>query len=240
MKAVIFAAGLGTRLYPYTKTRPKALVEVGGKTMLEHTIDRFISIGITEFIVNVHAFAPLMKEWIKCYIDTHPEVSIDVSDESNMLLETGGGLKNMKPLIGSEPFFVHNVDILSCVDLEKMRKFASGFESLAVLAVCRRKSDRYLLFNSEGLLCGWENVLTGKKKISREGEKYLRRFCFTGIHVIDPGIFPLIKEEGRFSITDVYLRLSADYPIRMFDISSSLWMDIGTPEKLIAANKQFS
>lgn len=233
MKGVIFAAGLGTRLYPFTKDKPKALVEVHGKAMLGHTLDKFRAAGIMDVIVNVHAFASLVELYIKEYAVSFPEMNLSVSDERDLLLETGGGLKRMQPTL-DEPFIVHNVDVLSNIDLSLL----NGPE-LATLAVRRCESDRYFLFNEAGLLCGWENVKTGEKKISRPLEKHLQRFGFTGIHRLSPSIFPLITEEGIFSITDVYLRLAVHHDIRMVDVSDSAWFDIGSPEQLAVAERDF-
>lgn len=235
MKGVIFAAGLGTRLYPFTKDKPKALVEVQGKAMLGHTLDRFRGAGIREVVVNVHAFADQVEAYIYRYAQDFPEMILHVSDERSLLLETGGGLKKMHPLL-SDSFVVHNVDVLSTIDLQTL---APVGEELATLAVRRTESDRYFLFNAEGLLCGWENVRTGEKKISRPEESDLRRYGFTGIHRIHPAIFPLMTEEGVFSITDVYLRLATRYEIRMVDVTGAEWFDIGSPEQLARAEAEF-
>lgn len=233
MKGVIFAAGLGTRLYPFTKDKPKALVEVHGQAMLGHTLNKFRAAGIFEVIINVHAFASLVEQYIKEYALLHPEMHLEVSNERSLLLETGGGLKKMKPFL-DEPFVVHNVDVLSTIDLTQLEG-----TSLATLAVRRCESDRYFLFNEAGLLCGWENVRTGEQKISRPLEKKLQRFGFTGIHRISPSIFPLITEEGVFSITDVYLRLAVDHDILMVDVTDAAWFDIGSPEQLAVAERDF-
>ncbi len=243
MKGVIFAAGLGTRLYPFTKDRPKALVEVGGKTMLERTIDRLTNAGVKNLVVNVHAFSDKVINWINSYLENNRDFNIVVSDETNLLLETGGGLKKMKPLLEDEPFLVHNVDILSTFPLDALiaedKRFsdetAKGRIHLATLAVRKTESDRYFLFNNEGLLCGWENVKTGEKKISRQDAGDLIRFGFTGVHIIHPVLFELMDEEGIFSITDVYIRLSAFCDIHLFDISQYDWFDIGTPDQLKVA-----
>lgn len=233
MKGVIFAAGLGTRLYPFTKDKPKALVEVHGKAMLGHTLDKFRSAGIFNVVINVHAFAALVELYIKEYALMFPEMNLRISDERSLLLETGGGLQKMQSFL-DEPFVVHNVDVLSAIDL-------TGLEgaSLATLAVRRCESDRYFLFNEAGLLCGWENVKSGEKKISRPLERNLQRFGFTGIHRISPSIFPLMTEEGVFSITDVYLRLAVNHDIRMVDVSDAAWFDIGSPEQLAVAERDF-
>lgn len=233
MKGVIFAAGLGTRLYPYTKDKPKALVEVHGKAMLGHTLDKFRLAGILDVVINVHAFASLVELYIKEYALTYPEMHLTVSDERTLLLETGGGLLKMQSYL-DENFVVHNVDVLSTIDLKTLEG-----TSLATLAVRRCESDRYFLFNEAGLLCGWENVRTGEKKISRPSEMHLQRFGFTGIHRLTPSIFPLITEEGVFSITDVYLRLAVHHDIRMVDVTNAAWFDIGSPEQLEVAERLF-
>jgi N-acetyl-alpha-D-muramate 1-phosphate uridylyltransferase len=233
MKGVIFAAGLGTRLYPFTKDKPKALVEVHGKAMLGHTLDKFRAAGILNVVVNVHAFASLVELYIKEYALMFPEMQLQVSDERSLLLETGGGLLKMRPYL-NESFVVHNVDVLSSIDLSILEG-----SSLATLAVRRCESDRYFLFNEAGLLCGWENVKTGEKKISRPRERDLQRFGFTGIHRLSPSIFPLITEEGVFSITDVYLRLAVEHDIRMVDVTDAAWFDIGSPEQLAVAERDY-
>lgn len=257
MKGVIFAAGLGTRLYPLTKDKPKALVSVAGCTMLEHTLHTFEEAGINEVVVNVHAFADRVEAELAVWSNEHPTMTIHVSDERDLLLETGGGLKKMQSWLEGEPFLVHNVDVLTTINLTSLieadRQFTveqlttnkfpaeqdkvqqSRGRRLATLAVRKTESDRYFLFNDQGLLCGWENVKTGEKKISRPKETSLHRFGFTGIHLIHPELFDLMTETGVFSITDVYLRLAAQQDIRLFDVSNRMWFDIGTPEQLQAA-----
>lgn len=233
MKGVIFAAGLGTRLHPLTKDKPKALVTVSGRTMLEQTLLKFEEAGIYEVVVNVHAFADKVKATLLAWNEEHPSMTIRVSDERDLLLETGGGLKNMRSLLEGESFLVHNVDVLTTLNLNALVEADNLFSGhLATLAVRTCSSDRYFLFNDEGILCGWENAKTGEKKISRPEEKHLHRFGFTGIHLIHPEIFDLMEESGVFSITDVYLRLARRHAIRLFDMSDHPWFDIGTPEQL--------
>lgn len=233
MKGVLFAAGLGTRLYPFTKDKPKALVEVRSQAMLGRTLDKFRDAGIREVVVNVHAFADKVECYIKEYVLVHPDMRVMVSDERELLLETGGGLLKMQSWL-NEPFIVHNVDVLSSIDLALLQG-----DALATLAVRKTESDRYFLFNEAGLLCGWENVRTGEQKISRPQEKNLQRYGFTGIHRISPSIFPLITERGVFSITDVYLRLAVTHDINMVDVSDAAWFDIGSPEQLAVAESDF-
>jgi len=243
MRAVIFAAGLGTRLYPYTKDKPKALVEVKGVAMLGHTLQKMKAAGIKEVVVNVHAFADRVEGYIKEYSLANPEMQIQVSDERELLLETGGGLKKMQSVLEDDAFIVHNVDVLSTVDLKALEKADLHFSvenplHLVTLAVQKIESDRYLLFNESGLLCGWENVKTGGQRITRPSVENLQRYGFTGIHLIHPEIFPLMTEEGVFSIMDVYLRLSRNYEIRMFDVSNAEWFDVGSPEQLKLAEEK--
>lgn len=255
MKGVIFAAGLGTRLYPLTKDKPKALVEVNGITMLEHTLLKMQTAGITEVVVNVHAFADKVEDWIKAFSEKNPTFTIIISDERSLLLETGGGLKKMQPFLADTPFLVHNVDVLSDINLLKLKEADDLFYSkdlketsdcgsseilhLATLCVRKTESDRYFLFNESGLLCGWENVKTGEKKISRPNETNLLRFGFTGIHIIHPELLSLITENGVFSITDVYLRLATKFNIHMYDVSECSWYDIGSPEQFTLAENSF-
>lgn len=246
MKGVIFAAGLGTRLYPLTKDKPKALVEVCGTAMLEHTLLKMAAASIRDVIVNVHAFAGLVESWLSSFRADVPSINIQVSDERDLLLETGGGLKKMKPLLADGPFLVHNVDVLSMIDFHKLIEADKLFHEadshlhLATLAVRKTESDRYFLFNGAGVLCGWENVKTGEQKISRPEETGLQRFGFTGIHIIYPELLSLMTEEGVFSITDVYLRLAEKYDIRMFDVSDTSWFDIGDKEQLSLAESEWS
>lgn len=242
MRAVVFAAGLGTRLYPITKDKPKALVEVGSVTMLERTLEKLNTSGIKDVIVNVHAFADKVCLFLDQYAVNHPDMQIRISDERDLLLETGGGLKKMCELLIDDVFVVHNVDVLSSIDLTALQKADLLFSQespkhLATLAVRKTESDRYFLFNDKGFLCGWENVRTGEQKIARVGESNLQRFGFTGIHLLHPEIFPLMTEEGVFSITDVYLRLACLYDIRMMDVSNAEWYDIGSHQQLEVAEK---
>lgn len=233
MKAVIFAAGLGTRLYPYTKDRPKALVEMNGKPMLEHCLDRFQAMGIRDFVINIHAFADLVEQWIDVYRSQHPALNILVSDERDCLLETGGGLKKMRPYLEDAPFWVHNVDVWSDVDLASIQ-LKPG--SLAGLLVRPEVTDRCFLFDQEGLLCGWENIQTAAVRMARAPIGELRRMGFTGMHVVSPAIFEKMEETGAFSITDVYLRLAATNEIYAQDIGRAVWFDVGTPDQLKRAS----
>lgn len=234
MKAVIFAAGLGTRLRKFTQDKPKALVEVQGRSMLFRVMDRIRMAGIKDFVVNVHAFASMVEDALRAYQTEFPEVYVEISDERDLLLETGGGLKKMSTLLQGGPFLVHNVDILSDINLEAFIQKSLKSNSLASLAVRKTESDRYFLFDDSMQLCGWENVKTGQKKISRDLPD-LQRYGFMGIHLIRPEIFDWMEEEGKFSITDVYLRLAKAHRIDAQDCSHFQWMDIGSVEQLAKA-----
>lgn len=286
MKAVLFAAGLGTRLYPHTLDKPKALVSIQGRPMLYRLMDNLYEAGIREYIVNVHAFAGQVENALEIYAQSKPGISIEISDERDLLLETGGGLQKMEALLKDEPFLVHNVDVLSDINLKlfieqsislmstpynldlsftqigepvsKTRteaktetktktKTKTKTESeaitnkqypLAVLAVRNDFKDRCFLMNQYNLLCGWENRLSGEQKISRQ-QKGLHPVGFMGIHCISPSIFPLIQEEGVFSITDVYLRLARQQIILGLDQTTCRWLDIGSPEQLLLAEEYF-
>lgn len=234
MKAVLFAAGLGTRLGDITKQKPKALVDVQHRPMLYRVMDRIRQAGINEFVVNVHALADMVERALDSYVQEHPEVQVHISDEREHLLETGGGLKKMSSFLQDGPFLVHNVDVLTDLDLSTFVDASLKQDSLACLAVRKIQSDRYFLFNQSFELCGWENVKTHQQKISRN-EADLQPYGFMGIHVIQPALLALMEEQGAFSITDVYLRLAREHKISAIDCSHAQWMDIGSVEQLAKA-----
>jgi N-acetyl-alpha-D-muramate 1-phosphate uridylyltransferase len=231
MKAMIFAAGLGTRLSPYTAQMPKALVPVAGKPMLEHVILRLKAAGIKDFIINVHHFAEQVVEFI--HEQSEFGVHIEISHEKDLLLETGGGLKKTAWFFeDGAPFILHNVDVLSTIDLVQMLEYHRSCKALATLAVSKRVSSRYFLFDRMMQLCGWEHTGRNELLISNDPGYELSRFAFSGIHIIDPAIFELIHEEGRFSLVDVYLRLAKDYPFFGFAHIPGDWIDMGRPSDL--------
>ncbi len=211
MKAMILAAGLGTRLKPFTDKHPKALAMVNGKTILQRNIEYLASFGIQEVIVNIHHFAEQVMELIKKNEGFGSRISF--SDETGEVLETGGGIKKASWFFENEaePIVVMNVDILTNMNLDEMILQHLKKNPLATLAVSSRQTSRYFLFDDSGELCGWRNVKTGEEKTSRSAEKYIEK-AFSGIHVISPRIFPLIKREGKFSMVDVYLDLSKPMP----------------------------
>lgn len=238
MKALIFAAGLGTRLYPITRDIPKALAKVGGKPLLEITINRLKKIGIEDVIINVHHFAGQIVDFL--HSKNNFGINVSISDESDLLLDTGGGLLKTAWFFSSpEPFIVHNVDVLSDIDLQELIRFHQNNSALATLAVRKRNTSRYLMFDEKNALCGWRNNKTGDTKIIHPKEN-LKEMAFSGIHVIDPAIFSLIKESGTFSIIDLYLRLAKNNRISGFDHSHTYWFDLGKPENILEAEKRVS
>ncbi len=228
---MIFAAGLGTRLQGITKNTPKALVKVLGKPMLEHVINKLKCEGINEFVINVHHYADQINKFLDK--NNNFDSKIYISDETNLLLETGGGLKKAeKYLSGNGNFLVYNVDIFSDVDIKKLILAHKQNNSLATLAVNKRESSRRLLFDEENYLCEWENITTGERKPARKPKGKLNALAFSGIHIINPRIFNLITETGKFSIIDVYLRLAKNYKISSFSFESEYWFDLGKPENI--------
>jgi NDP-sugar pyrophosphorylase family protein len=236
MKAMIFAAGLGTRFKPWTDKHPKALAMVNGKNLLQRNVEYLQQFGITEIVVNVHHFAEQIIEAIKK--NEGWKSNITISDEKNEVLETGGGLKKASWYFNEEAFVVMNVDILTDLDLQAMINSHQQNKPLATLAVTNRKTSRYFLFDEDDNLCGWRNIKTNEQKISIEKHDLIQK-AFSGIHIIDPKIFPLIKQTGKFSIVDVYLDLGKTEMIKGFDHSSSKLIDVGKPESLIEAEKLF-
>lgn len=229
MRAMIFAAGLGTRLKPFTDHHPKALAEVNGKTLLEHSIRYLQKFGIEDVIVNVHHFADQIEDVINENSGFGSWVTI--SDERNEVLETGGGLKKAADhFIGDEPFVVMNVDVLTNLDLGKMIAQHKDSDALATLAVMKRESSRQLLFDEHMLLCGWTNIGTGEQKISREVLSMFP-FAFSGVQVLSPGILSM-PHQGKFSMIDVYLHFAKTDVIKGFDHTGNVFIDVGKPESL--------
>lgn len=225
-KAMILAAGLGTRLRPITDTIPKALVKVNGRTLLEGAIRHLANYGVKEIIINVHHFADQVIQYLDQNINFG--LNITISNEKNQLLDTGGGLKKSSSFFtGREPFFVRNVDIISDLDLHTMMESHLQSHALATLAVRKRETSRYFLFNPDHRLCGWTNLKTGEKILSFEPLGNLEMLAFSGIQILNPEIFALITEEGKFPLTPLYLRLAKDHLIKGFMDTSSKWKDVG-------------
>jgi len=236
MKAMILAAGLGTRLRPLTNDRPKALVEVAGHTLLEITLRRLTSFGIREVIVNVHHFADSVIDYLQK--NRNFGLRIEISREDDRLFDTGGGLTKAAWFFlegrGHEPFLLHNVDVISTIDLRRMLQFHREKNALATLAVQSRDTSRRLLFDERNQLCGRQ---TGKEApdIVRPASE-TTPLAFSGIHVISPEFLGMITEQGAFSIITAYLRLAAESQrILGFRADDYYWRDLGKPEHIAQA-----
>ena len=235
---MILAAGLGTRLRPLTSDRPKALVDVGGRTMLEITLSRLRAFGIRDVIINVHYFADMIVEYLKR--NDNFGMRIEISRE-DALLDTGGGLKKAADFFLKEqrdremPFFLHNVDVISTIDLQRMVQFHTENRALATLAVQDRETSRYLLFDERPQLCGRRVVGDQKDELVGSG-KPAQGLAFSGIHVISPRIFDLMLEKGVFSIITAYLRLAGQgEKILPFRADCYYWRDMGRPDDVLQA-----
>ncbi len=243
MKAMVLAAGLGTRLRPLTADRPKALVTLAGRTLLEITLVRLRSFGVDEVIVNVHHFADTIVDYLQA--NRNFGMRIEISREE-ALLDTGGGLKKASWFFledgerKGEPFLVHNVDVLSAIDLARMVRFHTEHNALATLAVQQRDTSRPLLFNERGQLCG--------RRAGRDAEiewavpaQQVRALAFSGIHVLSPRIFGELSEEGAFSIIPAYLRLAAQgEAILSFHADEFYWRDLGRLEDIAKAESDLA
>ncbi|MDR3236292.1 MAG: nucleotidyltransferase family protein [Prevotellaceae bacterium] len=225
MKAMILAAGLGTRLAPLTDTRPKALVMLKGKTLLETVVQKLIAYRFNEIIINVHHFAGQIKD----FLDAHQNfgIRIAVSDESGQLLDTGGGIKKAAWFFDDgQPFLVHNVDIISNINLAWLYESHLASEAAVTLACSVRESSRCFLFDNQQRLCGWKNKKTGEQKITVASAHPLTPMAFNGIHVINPPVTGKLPQ-GAFSIVDAYLKLAPEAVIKAFDASNYSVVDVG-------------
>ncbi|PZP49186.1 MAG: nucleotidyltransferase [Pseudopedobacter saltans] len=237
MRAMIFAAGLGTRLKPWTDQHPKALAIVNGKPLLQRNIEYLQQFGITEVIVNIHHFADQIKDAVGQNNGWGSHIVF--SDETTQVLETGGGLKKANNLlVGDGAFVVMNVDILTDLDLGKMIEKHKYTRAIATLAMTDRSTSRYLLFNEQDELVGWQNKKTGETKIARSAKEYIPH-AFSGVHVLSDIIFPMIKQNGKFSIIDTYLDLAHDNIIKGFNHSGGRLVDVGKPESIAIAESLF-
>ena len=231
MKAMILAAGLGTRLRPLTNFQPKAMVEVNGTPLIEFVIRRLKYFGFDDIIINVHHFADQITNFLKK--KNNFDIKISISDESDQILETGGGLRKAAPFFGDKPFLLCNTDVLSDVDLRKMYDAHLKSDALATLVVRKRESSRYLIFNESNVLHGWMNVRSGEIKITRSSQGTYKMLAFSGIHVISPEIFSLLdQKESTFSIIDVYLEAAQKHKIVGFEHNEGIWLDVGKRESL--------
>jgi NDP-sugar pyrophosphorylase family protein len=224
MKAMILAAGLGTRMKPLTNIMPKALVDVNGRTLLEIAINKLIKADVDEIVVNVHHFANQIEAFLK---SRDFGIPIHISDERDMILGNGGGIKHAERfLTGDDPFFVHNVDVISDIDLMAMLYLYQTSNAMAILAVRKRDTKRMLCFDDDHHLCGWKNKETGELK-GQDGNE----LAFSGIHLIHPGLLDMMPE-GNFNIIDFYLEAAKTQSILAYDHSEGQWLDVGTPERL--------
>ncbi len=239
MEAMLLAAGKGTRLQNETLGKPKALVEVGGKPLLQHAIERLCAAGVSKVVVNVHHFSEQVIAFISSQIWPVPVL---ISDETDCLLETGGGLKKAAGLFSrTEPILIYNVDILSSIDLNNLLQTHLSSEALATLVVRERSTQRYFKFDESMQLVGWVNKQSGEEKITRPDQfANARELAFSGIHIVQPEILNYMPHEDRFSIVQVYLELAKSKKINGFIDDSALWMDVGKPAELAAARRYFN
>jgi NDP-sugar pyrophosphorylase family protein len=242
MKAMVLAAGLGTRLRPLTNDRPKALAEIAGRTLLEITLTRLRSFDIDHAIVNVHHFADMVVD----YLEAHNNfgMRIEISREE-VLLDTGGGLKKAAHFFlddanPDESFILHNVDVISTIDLSRMLDFHSANHALATLAVQQRETSRYLLFDDSLQLCGRRSGPDGEPELVRQ-TSHPEALAFCGIHVISPRFLNMMTEEGAFSIIATYLRRAAEgEKIQAFRADEYYWKDLGAPENIAQATQDLA
>ena len=243
MKAMIFAAGLGTRLRPLTDHTPKALVSVAGKPMLERVILRLKEAGFNDITVNIHHFGEQIIEFLRANNDFG--ITIHLSDERDMLLDTGGGIKKARQFLdGNEPFLVHNADILSDINLAELYRHHRESNAEATLLVSQRQTSRYLLLDDANRLHGWINKSTGEVKpagFDYRETKY-RELAFGGIHIISPSLFHLMDDgqwNGKFSIIPFYLSACTKVHIQGYPLQGFRWFDIGKPETLAQAEEYY-
>ena len=236
---MIFAAGLGTRLNDETLNKPKALVDVGGETLLQRAIEKLKNEGVSEIVINVHHFSRLVISFLN---NSDFGIKIHISDETEKLLDTGGGLKKAAGfLAGDEPILIYNVDIISNLSLKLLLEEHLNSNSIVTLAVRKRETQRYFKFDKNKQLVGWINKKTGETKISRQANfETAVEMAYSGIHIIQPEIFSLMPENDRFSITDFYLELAKTHSIKGYFDDSELWMDVGKPEQLEEARRLYS
>lgn len=236
MKALIFAAGKGTRLKPFTDHHPKALAKVNDVPLLERNIKYLQSFGINDFVINVHHFGGQIVDFLK--INNNFNAKIEISDESEELLETGGGLVFARRFLDhGEDFIIMNADILTEININDLVEYHKRMKDFATLAVSDRESSRKLLFNNDFVLRGWLNVQTGEQRLA-EFNKGFKAFAFSGVHCINPLIFNKIKRTGKFSVMEEYLDLMQTEHIHGF-LHQSILIDVGRPQSVLEAEKYF-
>jgi len=236
MKALIFAAGKGTRLKPFTDHHPKALAKVNGIPLLERNIKYLKSFGINDFVINIHHFGDQIVDFLKQ--NNNFNCKIEISDESKELLETGGGLIFARRFLDlGEDFLIMNADILTDINITAFVNYHKKIKDFATLAVSDRESSRKLLFNDELILRGWLNVQSGEQRLA-EFNKGFKALAFSGVHCINPLIFDKIKRTGKFSVMEEYLDLMLTEHIHGF-VHESILVDVGRPESVTEAEKYF-
>lgn len=242
MKAMIFAAGLGTRFKPWTNAHPKALALVNGKSLLQRNIEYLQQYGIIDVVVNVHHFA---DQIIAAVNDNHGWGSnVMISDERDEVLETGGGLVKATALLeGTAPFITLNVDILTDLNLNHLITFHREHQPLVSFGVTNRITSRYFLLDAKNKLCGWRNVKTGEEKgphldTPDRGADLVQK-AYSCVVVFQPEIFSLIRQRGKFSLTETYLDLAADHLVLGYDHTGDKLVDVGKPESVAVAEALF-
>lgn len=236
MKAILFAAGLGTRLGAMTQNTPKALVKINGKPLLFHAIEKLKSSGVNQLVVNVHHFADQIISYL-CKNDFG--ITVHISDEREQLLDTGGGMLKARPYLdGDKPFIAYNVDVLTSLNLKEVIEYHHEYNPLATLVVRQRSTSRYFLFDQKMQLAGWRNKTTGEEIFSKSEQFELAEWAFSGIQIVSPEIFDLIGEQGKFSVTPLYLRMAQEHRIVGFPDHSDFWIDLGKPGQIEQAEQQ--
>jgi NDP-sugar pyrophosphorylase family protein len=237
MKAMIFAAGLGTRFKPWTDSHPKALAVVNGKSLLQRNIEYLQQYGIRDVVVNVHHFADQIIDAVNK--NDGWGSNIIISDETGEVLETGGGLLKAKALLqGDGPFFTLNADFLTDLDLTALLNYHHQKKGLISFGITARKSSRNFLFDGDNRLCGWMNTATGEKRIAID-KAGLKPMAYSCVVVFEPAVFEWIPQRGKFSIVDTYLSLAAAHPIYGYDHTGDRLVDVGKPESVAVAEKMF-
>lgn len=234
--AMIFSAGLGTRFKPWTDTHPKALAVVNGKSLLQRNIEYLQQYGFNNVVVNIHHFPDQIREALE--MNKGWGSNIVISDESDEVLETGGGLLKAKGLLGSQTILTINVDILTDLNLKAFLTAHQQENALITLAVTNRKTSRYLLFNEYNRLCGWRNTDTQKERIAINDQSLIEK-AYSGVALFEPQVLELIPFAGKFSLIDVYLALAPDHKIAGFDHSESKLIDVGKPDSVAKAEAMF-
>lgn len=238
MQAFIPAAGLGTRLFPFTEHRPKALVEVDGVPLLKIAIDNLTRQGISRIVVNVYHFADMICDYIT---NRSWNAEVIISDERNQLLDTGGGLKKAASLFSNtEPILIHNVDVLSRIQFSDLYQNHKSENNFVTLAVCKRSTSRYLLFNQVRQLIGWSNQKSGEIKWVFSEDPQFEQLAFSGIAVVEPQTLELMPPCDRpYPIVPVYLDIAKNHRISYFQHRPQDWLDVGTPDRLLQAQQWF-